>query len=97
MLTNMATYRAEEDSLDHEQDALERLNNASKLQKEASDFGKEISGLGENNTARRSLPDLPVEVWTVILGFLPDKDDFRAAVHSCPKLLSVWYVAASSQ
>lgn len=97
MLTNMATCRAEEDSLDHEQDALERLNNASKLQEEASNFGKEILGLKANNTTRRSLPDLPVEVWTVILGFLPDKDDFRAAVHSCPELLSLWYVATSSQ
>lgn len=93
----MTTYRAEEDSLDHEQDALERLNNASKLQKEASDFGKEILGLEENNAARRSLLNLPVEVWTVILGFLPDKEDFRAAVQSCPELLSLWYVAASFQ
>lgn len=82
MLTNTTTYRAEEDSLDHEQDALERLNNAS------------------NNTARRSLPDLPdlpVEVWILILGFLPDLEDFEAAVYSSPKLFSLWYVAASLQ
>lgn len=97
MLTNMTTFKAEEDSLDHEQDALERLNNASKLQNDASDFGTENLGLEENNTARRSLLGLPVEVWIVILGFLPDKRDFRAAVHSCPELLSLWYVAAPLQ
>lgn len=96
-LTNMTTYRAGDDSLDHKQDALERLNNASDLQKEAGGFGKDIVGLKANNTARISLLDLPVEVWSLIIGFLPDKKDVRAAVHSSPKLFSLWYVVAPSQ
>lgn len=79
-----------------EDEPLEPLDKASNVQKEASDFRQEIMELGTNNLPRRSLLNLPVEVWCMILGFLPDKKDVRAAVHSCPELLSLWYVATPS-
>lgn len=88
--TNDTTHRVEEESL-------EPLSKDPDLQQEASDFRKEVMELGTNNRPRRSLPDLPVEVLSLILGFLPDKKHVRAAVHSCPELLALWYVAASLQ
>ncbi|KAG6367156.1 hypothetical protein INS49_001340 [Diaporthe citri] len=82
--------KLEEEFLDLEEEALERPDQTSDLLKAASDIRRENVEPETNNPARCSIPDLPVELWTMILGFLPDKNHVRAAVHSCRYLLSLW-------
>lgn len=86
----------EEEFLDLEE-VLERPDQASDLQKANSDFKDEVVGLETDKPVRSSMLGLPVEVWVMILGFLPDKNHVRAAVHSCRYLRSLWYVSAPSR
>lgn len=94
--TGDAIRKGEEEPLDLKDDALEHPNQESQPDSVGSDSGEESPELNNNAPPQRSMPDLPVEIWTTILGFLPDKNDVRAVVHSSSHLLSLWYVAVLS-
>ena len=74
----------EEDFLDLRKKVLARLNICSELQNNAIESRKRIVGFKRYDLAQDYMQNLPVELWVVILGFLLDKKDVRAAVHSSP-------------
>lgn len=94
--TGDAIRKGEEEPLDLKNDALEHPSQESQLDNGGNGPRGESLELNNNSPPQRSMPDLPVEIWTTILGFLPDKDDVRAVVHSSSYLLSLWYVAVLS-
>jgi hypothetical protein len=65
----------EEDFLDLRKKVLARLNIYSELQNNAIESRKRIVGFKRYDLAQDYMQNLPVELWIVILGFLPDKKD----------------------